>query len=293
MTETTKNVILANNLKPLVLNLQNGGGKSECANSEVWRKWKQRFEIFSDANDLDKLPERKKIAILLNAIGDEGLEIFNSFNVNLADETIENLLKKFDSKFNACKNTTVERYNFFTRYQNEETLDQYVTSLNNLAATCDFGTLKDSLVKDMFIIGLKNEIIKEKLLQNQELQDVSEAVNIAKTIELSNKRSKKLSERQESSNQVEAITKHTSRPKFRNSSSRTPSKSRYNRHSSQGRSTTSYSREASQSRNSGTCQRCGQVHRHKCPAQGKTCAHCKKPNHFAQYCFLKNKKDNI
>lgn len=37
------------------------------------------------------------------------------------------------------------------------------------------------------------------------------------------------------------------------------------------------------------CHYCGQMHaRQRCPAYGKTCTNCKKPNHFAKVCRSKN-----
>ena len=35
------------------------------------------------------------------------------------------------------------------------------------------------------------------------------------------------------------------------------------------------------------CNRCGQVHRVKCPAEGKTCSNCQKVGHFAKVCRSK------
>ncbi|XP_047987078.1 nuclear exosome regulator NRDE2-like isoform X2 [Leguminivora glycinivorella] len=290
-------VIIAGNIKPLLLTAQDGAGTA-CSNGEKWRKWRQKFEIFSEANDFDKLTDKKKIAIFLNAIGDDGLEIFDSFHVDRTKETLNSILLKFDQKFNECRNTTVERYNFFTRFQKEESLDEYVTCLNNLAASCKFEDLKESLVKDMFVIGLRNSIIKEKLLQNDEITTVSEAVQIAKTLELSSKRSKLLNEGNHQAQEVQEISnnrtsRHQSRSNFRNNSqnrqSRTRSRSKYNNRVGRDRSS---STPNNSNYNNGTCRRCGQVHRYKCPAQGKTCVICKKQNHFAQCCFNKNKKDN-
>ena len=44
------------------------------------------------------------------------------------------------------------------------------------------------------------------------------------------------------------------------------------------------------------CQRCGYNNCQsgkKCPANGKTCAKCKKPNHFAQACRTKGKSTDV
>ncbi|KAG6438935.1 hypothetical protein O3G_MSEX000343 [Manduca sexta] len=285
-----QNVLLANNLKPLCLTTENGVA-SDCANSEKWKRWKQKFEIYVEANDLEKVSEKKKLAIFLNAIGDTGLEIYNSFNVDRTTETLKSVVEKFDSKFNACKNETVERYNFFTRIQKfEETFDEYVTSLNNLSCSCNFDTLKESLVKDMFIIGIRNANIKEKLLQRK-IADVNEAVEIAKTIELSYQRSKKLGT--DDIHEVKIIAKENVKKNPVSNRHRSMNRNSF-RSKSHERSISSSSANFKTphnfNRNRISCRRCGQIHRFKCPAFGKICTTCKKPNHFAQYCFFKNKQ---
>lgn len=44
--------------------------------SENWKKFIQNFEIFLEAADLSNKPDARKVAVLLNAVGEEGLELF-------------------------------------------------------------------------------------------------------------------------------------------------------------------------------------------------------------------------
>ncbi|CAH0720458.1 unnamed protein product, partial [Brenthis ino] len=178
--------IFMSGIKPLAVN--NGNV------SEQWRRWKQKFEIFCDANDIKKQDETKQVAIFLNTIGDYGIEIYNSFNIDRKNISLENLIKAFDEKFNPQSNITVERYNFFTRTQQiDESLDNYVTVLNNLVMSCEFNTLKDSLVRDMFVIGIQNSKIRESLLQQEKLT-LEDALKIAKSMVLSQERSSRITQ---------------------------------------------------------------------------------------------------
>lgn len=88
-------------LKPLVV--QKGDNAAD-----KWKKWKLRYEIFADANEISKFPTSKQTAIFLNAIGDDGIEIFNSFNIDRTKATPEEIIKKFDEKFSPHLNETVE-----------------------------------------------------------------------------------------------------------------------------------------------------------------------------------------
>ena len=47
--------------------------------SENWRKFKQRFEIYSIASGLNEKAEEIQVASLLHLVGKEALEVFNTF----------------------------------------------------------------------------------------------------------------------------------------------------------------------------------------------------------------------
>ena len=67
---------------------------------------------------------------------------------------MKDIVEKFDAHCNPCANETVERYRFFSRNQGlSETIDFYVTELFVLAKTCNFGTLRDSLIRDCIVCG--------------------------------------------------------------------------------------------------------------------------------------------
>ncbi|KAK2713587.1 hypothetical protein QYM36_009461 [Artemia franciscana] len=47
---------------------------------------------------------------------------------------------------------------------NGETIESYVTQVKVLVKDCEFETLEDQLVRDQFVFGVKNAIIRERLL---------------------------------------------------------------------------------------------------------------------------------
>lgn len=66
------------------------------------------------------------------------------------------IIQRFDDHFLPKLNITYERYVFFNRKQREdETIKQYIAILKNLTSTCNFGTLRDELVNDVFVSGIK------------------------------------------------------------------------------------------------------------------------------------------
>ena len=67
-------------------------------------------------------------------------------------------------------NKIYERYMFRVRVQNEdETFEQFITDLKTKAATCNYGALKDSLIQDQVVVGIKDTKLKEKILRDANL----------------------------------------------------------------------------------------------------------------------------
>jgi len=66
--------------------------------SESWKKFKQKFDLFYLANNGGKKVQSNiKVAQLLNLIGDEGLEVFNSFDLSEEERwDFDLVISKFD-----------------------------------------------------------------------------------------------------------------------------------------------------------------------------------------------------
>ena len=127
-----------------------------------------------------------------------------------------------------------------------------MTDLKLLAATCNFGTLHDSLICNRIISGIRNSTLCEELLKVVDL-NLDKCLHACCVSELSKERNKAI-EATESINAVQK-PKHESKPK-----KNCKIKSTY----------------------------CGTKHeRRKCPAYGKECTICHKLNHHASVCKTK------
>ncbi|CAH1233283.1 Hypp663 [Branchiostoma lanceolatum] len=88
----------------------------------------------------------------------ETLAIVDDDNVPVEekDRTVEQVMTAFEAYCNPKKNETVERHKFFTRSQaSGETFDEYLTELRTLAAEYGFGAIKDSLIRDRILYGIR------------------------------------------------------------------------------------------------------------------------------------------
>lgn len=81
------------------------------------------FEIFFIAVEIDKKAEAVKVAIFLNAVGPETVEIFNALNIE--DETnkkIADVIMAFDEFCKPQKNEVYESFIFHGRQQKDNEL---------------------------------------------------------------------------------------------------------------------------------------------------------------------------
>lgn len=252
--------------------------------AENWKKWRQRFEIYTIAAEISAKDEKIQCAQLLHLMGEEAINIFNTFIFAEEDyDKIEPLKKKFQEYFTPKKNLTYERYKFFTYRQTTETIEQFATELKVKATQCEFGNLKEELIKTMLITGIKDDPTREKLLQKEELT-LEKAIECCVLTEHSRKqlqemksvhpRTTQVNERREyeaENVQVNRVRAHQTKP----------SGDQGHRNKFQARS----SSEKKEEKVINNCSRCGKSHRiNNCPAYEKTCSKCNKPNHFAKQC---------
>ena len=116
--------------------------------------------------DLDEMPATKKtISVLYLALGSAGRKsIADEFpTTNIATVSLPDLLKNCKDCFEKPKNETLDRFKFLSRKQKEESLRNFWTELNGLAAKCNFGAITDSLLEDVFTVNMTNQDVQQKL----------------------------------------------------------------------------------------------------------------------------------
>ena len=67
-------------------------------------------------------------------------------------------------------NEIYESYRFFSRQQEEfESISAYVTAVHALASTCNFGDLRERLIRDRIVCGIRNKALQRSLLSELNL----------------------------------------------------------------------------------------------------------------------------
>ena len=89
-------------------------------------------------------------------MGDKAEDIFKSLQLSTEDaDKYEKVLDAFDRYFVIRKNIVFERAQFNLRRQLPgETAATFITALNKLADTCEFGALRDELIRDRLVISI-------------------------------------------------------------------------------------------------------------------------------------------
>lgn len=225
--------------------------------AQNWTIFKQKFMIFLDANEYNKKPDDVKIAMFLNAVGDEGLQLFNTFTLTAEEKkSFQHVLQAFENYSTPRKSTVLNRYKFFVRSQQEgETFDHFQIELKRLAQICEFGDQTNSLIRDRIIIGVKDNVLQERLLREGDLT-LKKTIDLCQAYEASKNEAKTL--QHSSSDSVNYVK--SERPKTGGN--------------------TKYKFQ---------CKNCKTMHGiNECPAFGKKCHQCFKMNHFKVACRSKN-----
>lgn len=230
---------------PDALNLSSG---NRSKNFDVFQ---QKWKNYMVATGLDEKAEKTQVATLLTIIGSEALEIYNTFEWNEDEEkTVESILKKIEKFCKPRKNITYERYVLMTMKQKEDNVDDFVKEIRIQANMCEYGALKESIIKDAFVLGIRDTKMREQFLKDPDLS-IEKALNMSRAAEKARE-------------QATIIEGNRNRDVMRISKMNNP-KSELNRE----------------------CRYCGKSHvfkKSECPAFGKTCSKCNLKNHFAAKC---------
>ena len=230
--------------------------------SENWERWKKEFKFYLTATESDEKGEDVKTSRLLTTIGEKARDVYYTFTFATEgdDMKLDPVIAKFDEYFSPRKNQPYTRFKFFTYNQaNGQTIDEYVTELKSRSRHCEFGTLKESLIRDRIVAGIQDAKVRERLLRETDLS-LDKAISICRASEATKKQVEEMAASPNVDN-VDFINKRRESRDSINPSSQRPRQDR-----------SEMSRNHDQSR---TCKYCGNMHqRGRCPAYGKMCNKC-------------------
>ncbi|UYV60267.1 Otopetrin [Cordylochernes scorpioides] len=151
------------------------------SNEKKWETWRESFEIFAIAVNLESMPLVRQRAILKHIAGEKTVMIYKTFHISENDTypNVKEMLDMLTNHFKPFKNTIQRRNAFFICVQKEKQgIMEFVTELKHLAQECEFENLTESLIRDRLIIGILDREVKRKLLEDPQLT-LPRAISIA------------------------------------------------------------------------------------------------------------------
>ncbi|KAL6471840.1 hypothetical protein MHYP_G00204900 [Metynnis hypsauchen] len=238
---------------------------------DAWRKFRQHVELMF-SGPLASKKEEERCSYLLLWVGEKGRDVFNTWTLT-ADERklLTTYYDRFETYVTPKANPIFARYKFHEKIQgNSESFDQFLTELRLLVKDCGYPN-GDEMVRDRIVFGINSPRIREKLLCYGSGLTLENAIDIARSHELSQQQLKTMVflTANQASQSVHAVNRWTN-------------KAAHTRH---GRKVAGGADDDGAVR-SKECGACGQAHSRTedCPAKGRQCNKCKKFNHFAKVC---------
>ena len=134
--------------------------------------WKQVWDAYKTVTKLNEKESRFRVATFITCIGPDTLEVHIGlpFRSDEEKQDINVILNLWKSHCIGQTNVIYKRYKFNTRRQEpHELIDVYAAALRALAATCEFGELKDEMICDRLVCGIADNSVRRKLLQEPKL----------------------------------------------------------------------------------------------------------------------------
>lgn len=222
-----------------------------------WKAFKGQFQIYQIAKKYSTMSEEEQICNMLVQMGCDSVKIYDQFKydegADATKKTLKNTIKFFDDYFEPVKNVTFERVKFNRLHQGELSIHQYIVILQEQAKYCEYGAMMDDLIKDRIVVGVKDNKLREYLIDLEEL-DLNKCIQKAKQFTSNHGQTAQFQGTTE-----ENLDEVSSRKqKWKKSAEFTPSKEN-------------------------PCKFCGKAfHRLKtCPARESECRSCGKKGHWA------------
>ncbi|KAM7284258.1 uncharacterized protein ISCGN_001355 [Ixodes scapularis] len=258
-------------LNPFVVALPE---KLDFRRPEDWKRWFTRWERYRVISGLKKQDNETQVNTLVYAVGLEAEDILTSLKLTDAEKQVYGAVTRaFGKHFVPRTNVIYERAKFDSRKQKpHETVDAFVTDLYKAAETCDYGNVKEELIKDCLVVGLIDVKLSERLHLDSELT-LETAITKARNSEVVKQQQRKIRGGDQATPAVNEVRKNR-----RKETRKPPIQASY-----QDKNKTE----------AGHCRWCGGARDHTkvhCPATKKTCNHCGKKGHYASVCLSRKDK---
>ena len=241
-----------------------------------WKTFKAQFEVVKIARKYADMGAVEQIANLLLLMGSDSVPIFNQFTFHDTNEgqtkTLENVIAMFDRHFEPVKNVIFERVKFNSMKQATLSIHQFITQLQSQADNCDYGVMRNEMIRDRIVVGVNDDKLREYLIDVEDL-DLNKCITKAKQYVSHHAQASKLTSNDLGTENLDAI--------------RQPQASSYTPHNEARPNRPDFQRRrwpAENAMSKSKCDFCNKTfhQRDRCPARYSTCHACKGRGHWAK-----------
>ena len=247
---------------------------------ENWKEFETAWADYLVATELDKKlktadnqpdPAGQTVvaATLCSVIGADCKKVLNNLpDLTAADRrNPDRIIEVLRNYFLPQRNVLYERFMFNSTNQKAgEAIDQFVLRLRQLAEPCEFGDLKNSLIRDRIVIGTSDESGRERLLRERPVPDLNTCIEKLRAAEVSR------SHREVMAGTASASVDHISRRKQGSKRQGRSQPKPKSKPQGQGQSTQNHGgKKPNQGQDGKKCRYCGgSIHkRDECPAKNR------------------------
>ena len=293
-------------LRPKILETEPSAVNSE----KLYRHWKITFENYLEAN-IAAVPagtpgyepslaaertaraeaNRKKRHALFNNVSSDIFELIEH------STDYDSAIATLDATYIRPTSVVYSRHKLITSKQESQSIDTFKQHLERTAKSCNFQAVtaeqnKNQYVRDAFINGLSSSHIRQRLLENVGELSLEDAFNQARALEQAQSQSNAY-ENQGVAAIPESVPQQPShfeedRDSLAAAGNNNNGNNSSNNNRNNNRNYGNRNNRRNNRRQQNACYFCGDPRhpqgRSACPAQGKICDNCGKPNHLAKVC---------
>jgi len=245
---------------------------------ENWKTFKEDWQDYFTATELKNKDKETQVATLRTAMGATCKKRLK--NLSLTEDERKDpdaILEKLTAHFTPARNVLYDRFLFFEATQQpNETIDQFVLRLGQLAAPCKFDNKEDDMIMTRLALGCQDRAARARLFRQKGADiDLKKAIESLQIDEAAARQLKRVGEA--SNEQQINFARRRNQPK---------QDKKYKSHKT-STSTTKKKEDSHRKKEDDGCFFCGGQHakgRSNCPAYGRKCNNCKRLHHFSKVC---------
>ena len=141
--------------------------------SQNWKRFRRQFENYAIASRLNREEEQEyQVSVFLAVFGPDACEIFDNIKFDEEDDKndLQKVMEKLQDFFVGDTHETFESYKFLSQKAGtSESMKGCIAALRKLAKMCNFDKLEERLIRDRVVVGVREEGLRQKLLEDKQL----------------------------------------------------------------------------------------------------------------------------